>query len=383
MNANFVELGNVAQFINGAAFKPEDWCEDGLKIIRIQNLTDETKPFNCTKRVVDKKLIVEKGDILVSWSATLGVFEWKRDESALLNQHIFRVIPNINLIDKNYLRNVLSSALNDMNKHLHGATMKHVNRGEFLATKIPLPPLAEQKRIAAILDKANDIKAKRELALAKLDELEKSTFIEMFGDFHFNPKQWENSNLGNLIHSASDGPHVSPKYSEFGIPFLSTRHIRAGEIIWKDLKYLEEKDALAQWKKCKPERGDILYSKGGTTGLAAVVDVDFPFAIWVHIALLKPKSNLVLSEWLASALNTDYCYKQSQELTHGIANKDLGLKRMVNIKLLKPPIKEQSVFVNFLHKIQKQKEKLKRQLSQHSELITSLQNQAFTTGFNA
>lgn len=165
-----VELGKVAQFINGAAFKPEDWGDEGMRIIRIQNLTDANKPYNRTLRKVDEKLVVRNGDILVSWSATLGVFVWGL-EDALLNQHIFRVLPDEALINKNYLKHALETAIGEMDKHLHGATMKHVNRGEFLATKIPLPTLEEQKRIADILDKATAIKTKHENALKKQAEL--------------------------------------------------------------------------------------------------------------------------------------------------------------------------------------------------------------------
>lgn len=133
-----VPLGDIADFINGAAFKPEDWGDDGLPIIRIQNLTDSSKPFNYTRREVSEKLVVNPGDLLVSWSATLGVFRWKGPQG-LLNQHIFRVVPDDSLVDSNYLRHALGLALDDMERHLHGATMKHVNRGEFLGTRIPLP----------------------------------------------------------------------------------------------------------------------------------------------------------------------------------------------------------------------------------------------------
>ena len=78
-------LGDVADFVNGAAFKPEDWGDDGHPIIRIQNLTDRSKPFNRTRRSVNERLYVNPGDLLVSWSATLGVFEWDRAETGVLN----------------------------------------------------------------------------------------------------------------------------------------------------------------------------------------------------------------------------------------------------------------------------------------------------------
>jgi type I restriction enzyme S subunit len=88
-----VALGDVAEFINGAAFKPVDWGEDGSRIIRIQNLNDPRKPYNRTTRQVPKKYEVPSGTLLVSWSASLGVFEWNEPDTALLNQHIFKVLP--------------------------------------------------------------------------------------------------------------------------------------------------------------------------------------------------------------------------------------------------------------------------------------------------
>ena len=139
MSPSRVPLGDIADFVNGVAFKPDDWEESGKRILRIQNLTDSTKPFNRTNRAVAKKYEVSPGDLLVSWSATLGVFVWDGPDTALVNQHIFRVVPDYGRIDPSYLRHMLSDALVQMGQHLHGATMKHVNRGEFLGTTIPLP----------------------------------------------------------------------------------------------------------------------------------------------------------------------------------------------------------------------------------------------------
>ena len=180
--ASLVPLGEVAEFVNGAAFKPTDWEEFGRPIIRIQNLTDSTRPYNRTTRVVSPKLLVQPGDLLVSWSATLGVFDWSGSEEAVLNQHIFRVLPDGSRIDKSYLRHVLSGALVEMTRHLHGATMQHVNRSEFLGTPIRLPLLEEQRRIAEVLDRADALRAKRGEALALLDDLAQSIFLDMFGD---------------------------------------------------------------------------------------------------------------------------------------------------------------------------------------------------------
>ncbi|NCS22752.1 MAG: hypothetical protein GPJ15_24810 [Microcystis aeruginosa G11-06] len=230
-----IPLGEVAEFINGAAFKPEDWHENGRKIIRIQNLNDSSKPYNLTTRNIDKKYEVNTGDILVSWSASLGVFEWLERETALLNQHIFKVIPDKSKVNKNYLKYSLDKALNDMECHLHGATMKHVNRKEFLETKIYLPPLEEQRRIAAILDKADRVRRKRKEAIRLTEELLKSTFLEMFGDlFSFvkpeikeHPKGFLKCLLGDQITLQRGFDLAKSQCKEGAIPVISSGGVSA------------------------------------------------------------------------------------------------------------------------------------------------------------
>ena len=145
-------LVDAGQFINGLAFKPSDWGTVGRPIIRIQNLSGRNPEFNRTTRDFDPSVLVQDRDILVSWSATLDAFIW-RGEEGVLNQHIFRVLP-APLADKGYLFWLLKWVIRQLaeSDHAHGLVMSHINRGPFLARPIPLPPLAEQKRIVAKLD---------------------------------------------------------------------------------------------------------------------------------------------------------------------------------------------------------------------------------------
>ena len=141
----WIRIGFVAEFINGLAFKPEDWEQKGLPIIRIQNLTDNDKPFNYSSKVYDDKFKVKKGDLLFSWSATLDSFIWGGDD-AWLNQHIFKVVP-YGCVDKQYLYYLLKGIVVSLSSITHGLTMKHLTRGVFEGYAFPLPPLAEQHRI--------------------------------------------------------------------------------------------------------------------------------------------------------------------------------------------------------------------------------------------
>jgi type I restriction enzyme S subunit len=146
-------LGETGEYINGFAFKPSHRESEGLPIIRIQNLTNDSKPLNRTNLKVPAEYHILSGDMLVSWSATLDVFIWRK-EPALVNQHIFKVVPDIHLIDSRLLFYWLKIAIEQLQatEHLHGSTMKHINRGPFMAHKLPLPPASEQTRIVEKLE---------------------------------------------------------------------------------------------------------------------------------------------------------------------------------------------------------------------------------------
>ena len=145
-----VKLGDVAEFQNGCAFKPSDWGEEGKPIIRIQNLTKSAKSINRTTLEVDPKYHVESGDLLISWSATIGVFIWE-GEPAILNQHIFLVKPNERILKK-YLYFLGLKIKENIERLVHGNTMTHITKGKFLDIEIPLPPMEVQREIVAELD---------------------------------------------------------------------------------------------------------------------------------------------------------------------------------------------------------------------------------------
>ena len=149
--------------------------------------------------------------------------------------------------------------------------------------------------------------------------------------------------LGQLCYQVSDGPHFSPSYASAneGVPFLSTRNIRVDRFDLVNLKYVSRQDHERFCQRTRPERGDILYTKGGTTGIARVNDLEFDFSVWVHVAVLKIAKELVDAEYVALALNSPFCYAQAQAFTHGTSNSDLGLTRMVKILLPMPPLAEQ------------------------------------------
>jgi len=147
------KIRDTAEYINGRGFKKSEWEGTGRPIIRIQNLTGTADEFNYTTLDVDGKYVIPPETILVSWSATLDAFRWHGPE-AVLNQHIFKVVPNEALVDDDFLFWMLKREIQEMQRSakLQGSTMKHIRRVSFLDHEFPLPPLSEQRRIADRLD---------------------------------------------------------------------------------------------------------------------------------------------------------------------------------------------------------------------------------------
>ena len=140
----------VGTYINGYPFKPSDWGDNGRLIIRIQNLTKGKGSENFYDNEIDPKYIIKKGDYLFSWSTTLGLFEWKREEG-VLNQHIFKVELNEILVRRFYYW-VIQGVIEELSNESHGSTMTHLTKDVFGDIKLPFPPISEQQQIVSFLD---------------------------------------------------------------------------------------------------------------------------------------------------------------------------------------------------------------------------------------
>ena len=272
-------------------------------------------------------------------------------------------------------------ALNAMNlgQYATGAAQPGLAVSKLETLSIEIPNISEQNKIAQTLYKVEQLVNFRKQQLAKLDELVKARFVEMFGEPSSNPMGWLQTTVGAECYYIKDGPHKSltDVGMENGYPFISVRNIVNGYIDFSTAKYISEADYKDAIKKCCPEKGDILYSKGGTTGIAKLVDIDIKFANWVHLAVLKFNHNEFNGSFFEKMLNCDYCYKQSQMLTKGIANRDLVLSAMAQIKIYKPPILLQNQFAAFVERIDKQKQTVQQSLEKLELMKKALMQEYF------
>jgi type I restriction enzyme S subunit len=346
---------------------------------------DKGKPEVIAGRAIGSaKQIVKPGDVLLSKIVPHIRRCWvvrKNRGRRMIASSEWIVFRN-DKICPNYLSRVLTA------NSFHARFMQTVSgvggsllraRPSYVAEiEIPFPRLSEQRRIAKLLDQADRLRRMRRYALGLSDTFLPAAFLQLFGDPDTNPHKWPTPYLGDVLLSAQDGPHVSPHYSTQGIPFLSTRNVRPGDIVWDDLKFISLEDAKEQWRKVKPARGDILYTKGGTTGMAKSVDFDRDIAVWVHIAVLKLKTDQVVPVWLEQMLNSQFCYKQSQDLTFGIVNRDLGLKRMPRIRIYLPPMSLQIEFARMVARANRVRAIQRESLRQAEHLFQTLLHRSFT-----
>jgi type I restriction enzyme S subunit len=347
-----IPLGEVASYINGYAFKPIDWGKSGLPIIRIQNLTDENKEFNYYEGNFDKKYLIKRGDILISWSASLGIYEWNKSD-AILNQHIFKVIFDKIQVDKKYYFFVLKKILREAIKNTHGSTMKHITRPQFEKILFPFYELEKQKKIAKILENISNIIEKKKQKLQEYDELSKSIFEEELGDLRTNEKNWKFITLQNIC-DVRDGTHDSPKYVAEGYPLITSKNILEDKIDFFNVNYISKLDLEKINKRSKVDRGDILMPMIGTIGNPLIVDIEKEFAI-KNVALLKfdklKQDNIFIKEILSS----NYFLSIIKEKNRGGTQKFLSLNdiRNISIPIVPEEIKAKIIFTSNL--VQKSK----------------------------
>ena len=173
----YLNLGNIASYINGCAFKPQDWQDHGLPIIRIQNLTGTSHDYNYFSGAYPKQAGVKNGDILISWSASLGIYVW-RGPDAILNQHIFKVVFDKKIINEDFFVYAVSQKLKELISKTHGSTMKHIVKKEFDSIKIAYPLIDFQNEFANFAQQAEQSKQQLQKSLDSLNDIMRALINE-------------------------------------------------------------------------------------------------------------------------------------------------------------------------------------------------------------
>jgi len=232
-------------------------------------------------------------------------------------------------------------------------------------------------RIAAILDKADAVRRKRQQTLDLADQFLRSAFLDMFGDPVTNPKGWEKQPLAKICEKITDGVHKTPKYVIGGVPFVSTVHLNKDGINWDSTKFITEVEHAALIKRCQPEVGDVLYTKVGSVGLAVPVIDPRPFSIFVQLALLKLPSKKVDFLYVATHLNLPQFRAAVVSRLTGATMKYIGIGDIGRLQIMVPPLREQQRFARIYDQAKCLRFKSEEKSREENALFNSLVQRAF------
>ncbi|KAA0068487.1 hypothetical protein CIW53_16445 [Rhodanobacter sp. T12-5] len=292
--------------------------------------------------------------------------------------HVVR--PKASRLNDRYLYHFLRQPVvrEDGERRMTGsAGQKRVPKAFLEALEIPLPPLAEQRRIAAILDKADALRAKRREAITKLDQLLQSVFLEMFGDPETNPKRWPIGVIGDLLESVKYGSSEKAAL-EGDVPILRMNNLTyAGEIDLTHLKYISEEKAE---EKHQVRSGDILFNRTNSkelVGKTAVYAGPTPMAYAGYLVRGRTRRGQS-PEYISGFLNSSYGKTTLQGMCKSIVGMaNINAREFAAIAIPLPPSDLQKTFQSQVSCIRSRRDMLKRQSDLFGHLFASLQHRAF------
>ena len=375
-----IKLGDAATFHNGYAFKPSDWSTSGKEIIRIQNLTKGSSQTNYFKGELPNKYRVSNGDILISWSGSLGVYEWQKGD-AWLNQHLFKVVFDKEEIDKSFFKHLMNISIEKLETQVHGATMKHITKKNFDDFIIPLPPLDQQKKIASILDAADTYRQKTKALISKYDELTQSLFLDMFGDPVKNEKGWEVNSGKNVFKLIGGAAFKSKDYTSFGIPLIRIGTVNKSFFDSAQLTFLPY-SFEESYSRYIVYPSDLLITLTGTVGKD---DYGNAFALTNEYEkyLLNQRVAKICSSENYNLVFLKFFLKQKKVkneligVSRGVRQANLSNEDFYKLEVIEPPLSIQTQFAERVKAIEQQKAKAQESLEKAEELFNSLLQKAF------
>lgn len=373
-------LGGLATFLSGFAFKSNLFNDErrGTPIIRIRDVI-RGRSETYFSGEYDERYLVKKGDYLIGMDGEFNLARWN-SEPALLNQRVCKIDSLSRSIDLAYLGRFLPAALKKIEDATPFVTVKHLSVKTLNEIEIPLPALAEQKRIAAILDAADALRAKRREALAQLDALLQSTFLTLFGDPVKNPMGWEVFLLGKAANRITKGQSPNWQgfnYQDSGALFVTSENVRDGHLDISKPKFvpLEFNQKL---KSSQLRVGDLLINLVGAsigrsclfTGYLGPANVNQAVGI---VSIDDP----VLTNYIVQLLQT----QQGQTLLTGriveAARANVSLANLRELPIPIPPLPLQQKFAAIVESIELQKAAQRAHLAELDALFAALQHRAF------
>lgn len=318
-----------------------------------------------------KARILPPNSVLVTCIGIIGKVAINTCECAF-NQQINAIIPD----SERYLPEYIAYAILAKQKYLqdiaNAPVVPIINKSQFADIDIQTIDIQAQKRVVDKLSSVSELIKLNNYRLNKLDELSKSRFVEMFGSEDFSTFK-----LKEVCSKITDGTHKTPRYQNDGVTFISAKNIVNNQLDFDDVKYISEQEYKEIQRRCQVEKYDVLLSKSGSLGSAAIVNTDEPLGLFESLAVIKYDREILNPTFLCEQLKTDDIQRQFKYGTKGIAIKHLHLNVIGETKVIVPPLELQNQFADFVTKVEKQKATVQQSIDKLETLKKSLMQEYF------
>ena len=238
---------------------------------------------------------------------------------------------------------------------------------------VNLPDIDTQKSENKILRKVDDLIFLRKQQLAKLDELVKARFVEMFEN-----SSWPNTSLNDICSEIVDCPHSTPKYEgNLEHPAIRTTEIKKGYIDWDSMKYVSEEEYQKRIKSLKPVPGDIVYGREGTYGNAAIIPDGYEFCLGQRVMLFRPNKTKCISAYVLYAILSDHVKRQADEKNVGATVPHVNVADAKQFDVVLPPLSIQNQFAAFVERVDQQKQTVQQSLEKLELMKKALMQEYF------
>jgi type I restriction enzyme S subunit len=400
-----VKLLDAFWFQEGPGVRNTQFRNEGIKLLNVANITkDGVIDLSKTDRHIDKQeaygkyqhFLVDAGDLAIASSGisfdvdgllrTRGAFVEKKHLPLCMNTSTIRFKAIEGKSDLLYLKHWLQSIefRTQITRLVTGSAQKNFGPTHLKQIWINLPPLPEQHRIAAILDQADALRAKRREALAKLGEMAQAIFLEMFGDPASNPMSWSKVSLASVVatkHGIKAGPFGSAlkkeEYTQTGYRVYGQEQVIAGRL---DVgNYYISPEKFDRLRSCAVQEHDLLVSLVGSFGHTLIVGAKHePGIINPRLLRIRCDRNLMLPTFLAAELGSDSIKRALEVASHGGTMGILNGQNLRDLKVIVPPIELQKKFVMVLQKLKALTNSVTISSDSLLLLFTSLQHRAFS-----
>ena len=383
------KLGEVCDILNGYAFKSNQYTTSGVRIIRISNVQkgyiEDKSPvyYPCDDENV-KKYELKQNDLLISLTGNVGRTALLEEKflPAALNQRVSCVrLKEPDKVLKTYLFHLLNSDYFEQQcmKAAEGVAQKNLSPKWLFEYKIPIYSIERQKEISNTLDKIDLLIILRKQQLAKLDELVKARFVEMFGSYPENEKAYPVVNVSDIA-DAGVGVVIKPAQyyvtEECGIKAF--RSLNIGEMYIKDSDWVYfSTEGNESNKKSQLRENDLLIVRSGAPGTSCVVTKEFDGCNAVDVIIAHPDLSKVNPWYLCAYINYPHGKKQIEEGTGGAAQQHFNVGKCNNLKVLLPPLKAQNQFAAFVERVDQQKQRVQKSLEKLELMKKALTQEYF------